>query len=309
MQTILGAGGPVGNALAKELKNYCSKVRLVSRNPAKGNSEDEIFKADLLIPEDVYRAVEGSKVVYLTAGLPYDSKTWKKKWPVIMDNVINACEKHSAGLVFFDNVYMYDKEEIPHMTESTRVKPSSGKGKVRAAIAAKLMQRVQNGNLEALIARSADFYGPDVQNNSILVETVFKPLSKKKKANWLGKDDKAHSFTYVPDAAKATAILGNSKHAYGQIWHLPTAAKPPSGKEWVETIGRELGVTPRYRVIPKWMVRFMGLFMPVMRETVEMFYQYDRDYIFDSSKFQKQFELEPTSYFNGIKEIISKNFS
>lgn len=308
MQTILGAGGPVANALARELKNYTSEIRLVSRKPQKVNPEDELVKADLLIPEEVFKAVKGSRVAYLTAGLPYDHKVWQRDWPVIMNNVIQACEKHDAKLVFFDNVYMYDENEIPHMTEEARIAPSSRKGEVRKEIAANLMQRIKNAKLKALIARSADFYGPDSLGNSVLAETVFKPLAQGKKANWLGNSNKIHSFTYVPDAAKATALLGNSEDAYGQVWHLPTASRPPSGKEWVEMIAEELGVSPNYREVPKWMVKIMGWFMPVMRETVEMMYQYRQDYIFDSSKFEAAFELKPTPYKDGVREVVLKNF-
>ncbi|WP_324721053.1 NAD-dependent epimerase/dehydratase family protein [Salinimicrobium sp. HB62] len=308
MQTILGAGGPVNTALATELKSYTSCVRLVSRNPVKAGSGEQAVKADLLKLKEVLRAVEGSKVVYLTAGLPYKHQIWQKDWPVIMDNVINACEKYEAKLVFFDNVYMYAKQNIPHMTESSSVEPPSKKGKVRAQIAEKLLQRVQSGNLTALIARSADFYGPGCLKNSLLVETVFKPLSKGNKANWLGNADKVHSFTYVPDAAKATALLGNSEAAYGKVWHLPTSSNPPSGKEWVEMIASEMHVKPRYREVPEWMVRIMGWFMPVMKETVEMIYQYDRDYFFDSSKFEVAFGLGPTPYSEGIKRVVEQDF-
>ena len=38
MQTILGANGTIGSVLAKELTNYTDKIRLVSRNPKKGES-------------------------------------------------------------------------------------------------------------------------------------------------------------------------------------------------------------------------------------------------------------------------------
>lgn len=308
MQTILGAGGPVGNALARELRAYTSMIRLVSRNPQKVNPGYELVKADLMKFDEVVKAVDGSEIIYLTAGLPYDHKIWQSYWPVIMDNVITACEDVGARMVFFDNVYMYDKEEIPHMTEEAKTDPPSRKGKVREEISSKLMQRVQSGSLQALIARSADFYGPESSGNSILLETVFKPLKEGKKANWLGKADKPHSFTYVPDAAKATAILGNSTKAYGQVWHLPTAANPPSGKEWVEMISQELQVKPKYREIPRWMVWIMGWFMPVMRETVEMMYQYDRKYFFDSSKFEAAFNMHPTAYQQAIKEIVDLGF-
>jgi hypothetical protein len=61
--------------------------------------------ADLLNPGDVMRAVEGSDVVYLTAGLEYNISIWEKQWPIVMKNVLDACTAHSAKLVFFDNVY------------------------------------------------------------------------------------------------------------------------------------------------------------------------------------------------------------
>ena len=53
------------------------------------------------------------------------------------------------------------------------------------------------------------------------------------------------------------------------------------------------------------MVRVMGLFMPIMKDTVEIMYQYEKDYVFDSSKFCKHFDLEPTSYQEGIKAVAA----
>ena len=244
MQTILGSGGPVGTELARALRNYTPHVRLVSRNPQKVHPEDELFPANLLDPTSVTEAVEGSQVVYLTAGLEYSSRVWKEQWPGIMENVISGCKAAGARLVFFDNVYMYDKAKIGHMTEDTAVKPPSQKGEVRALIAQRILEEIKAGTLEAVIARSADFYGPGIKNNSLLLETVFKPLSKGKKANWLGAANKKHSFTYVPDAAKATAMLGNREEAKNQVWHLPTAAHPPTGEEWILEIANELGVKP-----------------------------------------------------------------
>lgn len=305
MQTILGSGGPIGTELARALRDHTKHVKLVSRNPQKVHPENEIFSANLLDPAPVMEAVKGSKVVYLTAGLEYNARIWKEQWPVIMQNVISACKASGARLVFFDNVYMYDKSETGHMTEVTPVRPPSQKGEVRAIIADMIMQEVKSGNLEAVIARSADFYGPGIKNNSLLIETVFKPLSQGKKANWLGSAHQKHSFTYVPDAAKATAMLGNTEEAKDIVWHLPTADSPLTGAEWVQEIAQELGVKESYRVVPRWMVRLMGLFMPIMRETVEMMYQYEQDYVFDSSKFRKQFDFEPTSYKEGIKAVAS----
>ena len=309
MQTILGAGGAIGIELAKALKQYTSEIKLVSRNPKKINDTDELMSADLLNLSDVQKAIQGSSVAYVTVGFPYNLKVWTENWPIFVRNVIDACKKANCKLVFFDNIYMYDQNHLDGMTEETLIHPPSKKGKVRAEIAKMIMDEVENGKLTALIARSADFYGPSIQNTSMLTETVFKPLTSGKKANWMGSEKFKHSFTYTPDAGKATAILGNTEDAYNQVWHLPTTSDPMTGKEWIEAIANELGVKPNYQVAPKFLVRIMGLFMPIMKEMVEMIYQYDRDYVFDSSKFEKRFNFKPTSYLKGIKEIVATDYN
>jgi hypothetical protein len=48
--------------------------------------------------------------------------------------------------------------------------------------------------------------------------------------------------------------------------------------------------------------------MPIMRETVEMLYQYDRDYVFDSRKFEAAFDFSPTPYEEGIRKVIQAGF-
>lgn len=309
MQTILGSGGSIGVELAKALTNYTNAIRLVSRNPRKENETDETMSADLTNADDVRRAVQGSDVVYVTVGFQYNLKIWQETWPRFMQSVIDACKEFNSKLVFFDNIYMYDPNCLDGMTEETPVNPSSKKGMIRAQIAQMILDEVRSGKLTALIARSADFYGPGIKNSSMLNETVIKPLSIGGKANWLGSSNLKHSFTYTPDAGKATAILGNTADAYNQVWHLPTAPNPMTGKEWVEAVATELGVKPKYQVAPKFLVRIIGLFVPIMKEIVEMMYQYDRNYVFDSSKFEKRFGFYVTSYQDGIKAVIAYDYA
>jgi len=308
MQTILGSGGAIGVELAKSLKEFTREIRLVSRNPKKVHSTDELMRADLLNAVEVRKAVEGSSVVFLTAGIPYNLKVWRKQWPKIIANVITACKEFEAKLVFFDNIYMYDENYLNGMTEKTPINPPSKKGELRAIIASMIMDEVNDGKLKALIARSADFYGPGIKKTSMLNEMVIKPLAGGKKAAWMSSLDYKHSFTYTPDAGKATALLGNTEDAYNQVWHLPTASDPLTGKEWIMAVGNEIGIKPGYRIAPRWFVRIMGFFVPVMKEMVEMMYQFDRDYVFDSSKFENYFDFKPTPYEEGIRETIMADY-
>ena len=309
MQTILGSGGAIGIELAKALPQHSEEIRLVSRSPQKVNPGDELFSADLTQPADVLEAVAGSEVAYLTVGFPYDTNVWQQTWPIVMRNVIGACKANGTRLVFFDNIYMYDPDYLGLMTEETPIRPVSKKGAVRSQIAQMLMDEVEGGGLQALIARCADYYGPSIQNTSMLTETVFKNLQNGKKANWLSSVDYRHSFTFTPDAGEATALLGNTADAYNQVWHLPTAANPLTGKEMIEAVAGEMGVEAGIQVAPKLMVQVLGLFNPIMRETVEMMYQYDRDYVFDSSKFEKRFDFQPTPYREGIRRIVETDYA
>ena len=304
MQTILGSSGNIGTLLAGELQKYTDKVRLVSRSPRRINNSDELMSMDLTLPGALDRAVKGAEVVYLIVGFDYNIKVWENQWPVLMRNTIDACIKYNAKLVFFDNIYSYDENEIPHMTEKSKINPPSRKGEIRREICEMLLSSVREGKLNALIARSADFYGTD-SSSIIPYQLIVKNLAAGRSAMWFIRSDAHHSFTYIPDAAKAVALLGNTADAFGQIWHLPTDPAKITIAEFAEMIAAELHEKAHIRIMPMFIVRMMGLFNPVMKEMAEMMYQYDRDYFFDSSKFIKRFGFRPTEYRTGIKAMCS----
>lgn len=302
MQTILGAGGAIGIPLAKELAEITDKVRLVGRNPKKVNSNDELFKADLKNPKEVLEAVKGSEITYLTVGLKYDTEVWQKEWPLIMENVIRACSKHHSKLVFLDNVYMYGRVE-GWMTEETPFNPISRKGEVRASIAERLINAYKNNEIEAAILRAPDFYGPD-NRGSVLNMLVLDRMKAGKKANWLVDAEKLHTFTYTPDAAKAMALIGSNPSAFNQTWHAPSDRNALTGKGYINLAAEILKIKPEYMVFRKWQLKLAGIFNPIIKESYEMLYQNEYDYLFDSTKFNSFFNFTPTIYKDGIAAYL-----
>lgn len=299
MITILGAGGAISNELVKLLAERKQSFRLVGRNPRMVTGATEIRAADLSDKDQTIAAVKGSSLVCLLVGLKYDRRIWAENWPRIMANTIEACKRAGAKLIFFDNVYMYGKMAGP-MTEETPFHPSSQKGEIRAQIAMSLINEWKSGSLTAMIARAADFYGPQTRN-SVPNVLVFEPLSKNQSASWLMNDSVAHSYTFTPDAARGLLILAERESAWNQTWHLPTAPDPLTGKEFITLAAKELGVAPRYRVLNRLVLRVAGWFKPTIRESYEMLYQSDSPYIFDSSKFAKAFGFSGTPYAEGIR--------
>jgi nucleoside-diphosphate-sugar epimerase len=299
--TILGAGGVIADGLARELIRHKQPVRLVSRRPqAPQFTGAESLQADMSDPQQALRAIEGSAVVYLCIGLKYDFSVWRQQWPKIMTNTIEACCRAKAKLIFFDNVYMYGGVSGP-MTEETPYDPQSRKGDLRARLATQLMSEVRKGNITASIARSADFYGPGSDKTGLPNLLVISRLAKGKKAQWLMNTGVQHSFTYTEDAVKALYMLARDENSWNQVWHLPTAANPLTGDAFVKTAARHLGVPARYTVLPKWMIGLGGLFDKTTAELREMLYQYEFEYLFDSSKFEKAYQFQPASYEEGIK--------
>lgn len=292
MHTILGAGGAIGVELAKSLIEYTEDIRIVSRNPKRVNESDEIFAANLTHPAEVNAAVRGSEVVYVTIGFPYKTKVWQALWVPFIDAVIQSCRRHKSKLVFFDNIYMYDRDHLDGMTETTPIRPTSEKGKVRAQVAQMVEEAHEKGQVDTLIARAADFLGP--YPNSVPYATIIERLKAGKAAQWFGSKDKVHNFTYTPDAAMATAVLGNTPDAYGQVWHVPTDSTRLTADDWVQKFAAAFDTKAKTQVLPIGMMSFLGLFVPVLKEVKEMAYQYDRDYLFDSSKFEERFGMSAT---------------
>lgn len=303
IHTILGAGGAIGNSLMAELLKDNQKVRLVSRSGYAAEGVESV-KGDFTIYADTLNAVQGSDVVYLCPGLQYDSRVWEDKWPDIMQNTIDACKHEKSKLIFFDNVYMYGKVD-GKMTEETPYNPCSKKGEIRARIAQTLEEEMSEGNLDAIIARSADFYGPHALKTSVPYIMALDKLMNGKRAQWMVNAKVPHSMTYTLDCGKALYLLAQDEKAFNQVWHMPTYNPGITGEEFITIGAKELGVAPKYIVLNTWMVKLGGLFDRTIFELNEMLYQNKFNYHFDSTKFNNYFNFEPTSYVDGIRETIA----
>lgn len=305
MHTILGAGGPVANSLTNVLSEAGESVRFVSRKKIQTSGSTSWIGADLKDYEQVKKAVHGSAIIYMCAGLQYNKKVWAIEWPLIMQNLIDTAKSTGARIIFFDNVYMYGRLQ-GIMTENTPYNPSSIKGEIRARIAEQLMSEAKAGNIKATIARAADFYGAETLN-SFYDSMVLAKYAKKQKAMWLGNAGTKHSFTYIPDTGKALYVLAKDTQSDNQVWHLPTAPAL-TGTEFIHLAANIFNVKPKYMRVSKVLLNAIGLFDKVIHETAEMYYQYQYDYIFSSQKFEKAYDIKPTPYAEGIRHLSETLF-
>ena len=159
---------------------------------------------------------------------------------------------------------------------------------------------MQDG-VQVVIARAADFYGPHVSTSAVTM--AVEDMNKGKKAYYLGDSNKKHSFTYVPDAARAVVELALADDTYDQSWHLPTAPAM-TGNEFLGLITTKLG-KGKWTAAGRMQVKVLGLFVPILRELYEMMYEFENDYVLDDSKFMNHFpNFVRTPYEQGIQEMV-----
>lgn len=309
MQTILGANGQIGEELARALKrNFTSDIRIVSRGAKKVNDTDEVFSADLSIREKAIEAVEGSEIAYFTLGLPISSDLWEKQFPLIVRNVIDACKINRTKLVFFDNTYMYPQDDRV-LTEETTFDPVGRKGKVRKEMAEMVLKEMQSGELEAVICRAPEFYGPG-KTQSITNTLLFNNIKEGKKLKVPLSDAKMRSLIWTPDASSATALIGNTPDAFGQTWHLPVDGSHPTYKQFIGLASEVYGRRLKYSVVPKFIFKIGAMFNKSVKELQELLPRYEHHNVFDDSKFRKRFpDFEVTTYRKGMEQIRDEQSS
>jgi nucleoside-diphosphate-sugar epimerase len=303
IHTILGANGAIGLAVKDDLEKRNLAHRLVSRKNAKGLPN--YVEADLMNKEACGQAVKGSSYVYLCIGLPYSHKVWEAQWEIIMQNVIDACSRYDAKLIFLDNAYMYANPLPIPFDESTLQLPSSKKGAVRKRTADILAQAMKQKQVEALIGRAPDFYGKTAAN-SVFYVLFLERILQNKNPQQLSKGDVRHTYANVSDLGRALVELALCEDCYQQVWHLPVN-EPITMEQVLSIINEYLQSDFKIKVMPKAIKQLLSFFMPILKEAMEMDYQFKQEYIMSDRKFQERFpDFEVTPYRSGIVEMIEE---
>jgi nucleoside-diphosphate-sugar epimerase len=302
LHVVVGATGGAGGALVSQLAGAGHRVRAVSRQPAPGLPQGiEQLTADAADPAQTRTACQGATVVYHCAQPPY--ARWAAAFPPLTQNIAAAAAAAGARLVYADNLYAYGPVAGP-LTEDLPAQPTTTKGRIRALMAERLLAAHRSGTLQVAIARSSDYYGPGGANSAV-GDILFGAAATGRRARWLGRMDRPHSLNYLPDVARALAILGARPEALGAVWHLP-AAPPVTGRAFVALIAAALGRPVKATATSRLALRAAGLVDPRARESAELLYQWQRPLVLDASKFQRAFgPVAPTPHPQAVAATLA----
>lgn len=295
---ILGSG-PVGRAIVASLTDRGIKPKIISRSGTAVDGAESVV-ADVTTPGWGERILSKSSIVFQCAQPPYHR--WTQEFPVLQRAILDECEREGSALVAVENTYGYGRVDGP-MTEQTPFQPVSRKGEVRAEMSNELLDAHRNGRVRTAAVRASDFFGPHVEA-SAYGSRLFPALIAGKKGELLGDPDAKHSITYIQDLANALITVASEPDSWGRAWHAPTAP-PVTQRQIIEIAAHVAGVEPSFKTMSAWQLRLAGLFIKEAKETVEMLYEFENDFVVDSSAFSERFKVEPTPLAESLGETVA----
>lgn len=300
LHVIFGTG-PLGKWTARELRKQGKQVRIINRSGKTDGLPEgaEIAAGDAFDAAKNIELTKGAAAIYQCAQPAYNE--WAEKFPRFQSAIMDAAIANKTKFIVADNLYMYGDANGQPIREDSPYQPHTKKGRVRAEMANAVMDAHRAGKVRAAIGRGSNFFGPD---DRTVTDIAIRPALMGKSVNLLGRLDQPHSFTYAPDFGKLLATLGMRDDALGQIWFTPSAAAVTQA-ELVKIMEDAMGQKVKYMMAGTNLMRFLGLFNPMMRETVEMMYEWNKPFVVDTSKAEKAFDWKGAPLLEAMKSTIA----
>jgi nucleoside-diphosphate-sugar epimerase len=300
-QHVVLGGGQIGTLIAGNLAAAGESVAVATRS-----GRDPMIAGVSGVPVDatdatsVGKATEGAATVYFAIQPAYTN--WPAGFPPLVEGVLAGLKGTGRRLVVVDNLYMYGPTAGKPIVETLPYAATTRKGRVRAAMATRLLAADAAGDVRVTIGRGSDFFGPGAIDTAT-GGRFFPPLLAGKAAEVYGDPSLPHTYTYAPDFARALIELGRHDKAFGRAWHVPNAPTV-STERLVDLAAAAAGVPAKSKKMGKLTLRLASLFVPEAREMIEMAYEFEEPFIVDDSAFRAAFALEPTPLETSLAETI-----
>lgn len=288
----------MGPLLTELLLARGHRVRTVARSarPRLGPNHEHVA-GDVTDEAFAARAGAGAAMVYDCMNPAYHR--WSEELLPLGRGALAVARASAGAMVALDSLYMYGRPTGP-MSEDSPLTPCSKKGRLRVELAELRMGADGRGDVRVALARASDFIGVDLPRSSF-GPRFFERVFAGRAGECFGDPEMPHAYTYAPDIARALMILGSDERALGHVWHVPTAPAE-STRAIGDRLGRALGRPVKIVRVPKLALRAMGLVQPIVRELVEMVYQWEVPFVIDDRRFRSTFAMEATP----LDEVIAK---
>ena len=294
--------GPAGAATARLLAEEGHRVRVITKSGRDPEPGIEHVALDAADGERLAEAAQGAAAIHTCAAPPYHR--WTSEWPPLASSVCAAAEATGAVLVMLGNLYGYGPVDGP-ITEELPLAATGPKGRVRAAVWEQARRLHEQGRIKAVEVRASDFFGPGVTDGGHLAARVMPRLLRGKPVSALGDPDAPHSWTYLPDVARALVEVAGEERAWGRAWHVPTQPAL-STREMVNRLAAQSDTGPVVvRRLSPAVLGVASVVSPLIRELKEIRYQFDRPFVMGSSAYEAEFAVRATPLDEQVKATVA----
>jgi len=278
--------GQVGRPLIEQLTDAGHEVIAVNRSGRGDLPGARLVGGDATDHDFTAGVCAGADVAYFCLNASHYQR-WDTEFPPLQRGVLAGAARAGARLVVLDNLYSYGPPHGRALVETMPAAPTSAKSSTRAAMTEELLRSHSAGDVEVVVGRASDYFGPGA-TLSALGESVFGPALTGKAAQVMGDPDQLHSYSYTPDVAAGLATLGSADDVTGEVWHLPVAPARTT-RQLVEQVYGLNGQRPRLLAAGSLTLRALGLVKPVMREYLHTLYQFTDPWVVDDAKYRARF--------------------
>jgi nucleoside-diphosphate-sugar epimerase len=297
LHVVVGAG-PVGSGVAQLLADAGEQVRVVTRSGSGlEHPAVERVAADAGDAARLRELADGAVALYNCANPRYTR--WEIDWPPLAAALVSAAKSSGAVLAITGNLYGYGPVDGP-MTEDTALAATGRKGRVRA----KMWHDALAAGIRTVEVRASDYIGPGA--DSVFSYSILPALAARRTARVPANVDLPHSFTYTGDVARTLVTLAAEERAWGRAWHVPSPP-PLTIRELADRYFAVTGQEPvKVTGLPRWLPRLAAPFSPMVRELVEMDYQFYRPFVLDTSAVTRTFGLAATDLDVALKSVTPR---
>jgi len=239
---VTGHTGLIGRHLFERLKATGVEVEGLSLEPRSGGVLDK---------ELVHSLVEGKDTVFHLAGNPY---MWLAQSEPARDcevnvlgslNVIEACAKFGAKLIFPStiHVYAFPEKEGAVLSESSKIEPVEFYGVSKLAVENYIRIFKQKSSLRGIVLRLPWVYGKDLRRRRGLLADLAYAESEPVHLHHAFLD--IFDYVHVDDVTRAMMIAAESPLDFG-IFNI-SSGKPVTCRQVVDLFGKDAVEEPSHR--------------------------------------------------------------
>lgn len=266
--TILGSNGHIGHAAMIAFRDAGWTVTGLGRTNRRPVEGTRFVAGDADDVAVVREAIADADVVVHALHLRYDQ--WgngrsEKQLQVVID----AMGESGKTLLFPGTIYNYRASDRT-VSPATRQSAEAPRGEIRIRLETMLREAATAGKFQAIILRGGDFFGPG-NVGEWFGDAMLMDLGKGRIYH-MGALEAGHSWAYLPDLARAFAVLAERRRTLAAFENFHFAGHWVTNGQMMAAIEAALQRPMKIAPLAWWGLRAVGLFNPVMRDIYRMRY-------------------------------------